>query len=163
LNIKKSFGLNFANFKNNLFTMNKLILLIGLLFVFTANQAQQGPEITFEKETHDFGQIKEGAQPTYEFKFTNKGDAPLVLTDVKPSCGCTAPTWTREPIMPGKDGFIKVAYNSNGRPGRFHKSVTVTTNQPSGNVKLLYIKGDVLPKATGNQQEQSPVRIKENN
>ena len=64
----------------------------------------------------------------HEFVFTNNGNQPLVLTAVKASCGCTTPSWTKEPVLPGQSGHIKASYNSKNRPGRFHKSITITSN-----------------------------------
>lgn len=101
--------------------------------------------IEFNKETHDFGTIEEGANVTYDFIFKNKGKSPLVLQSVEPSCGCTTPSYTKEPILPGKTGKITVSYNSQGRPNAFHKSITVRTNSEDP-VKVIYIKGFVNPK-----------------
>ncbi|GAB4490359.1 MAG: hypothetical protein OHK0045_14730 [Raineya sp.] len=101
--------------------------------------------IEFNKETHDFGTIEEGTNVTYDFIFKNKGKSPLVLQSVEPSCGCTTPAYTKEPILPGKTGKITVSYNSQGRPNTFHKSITVRTNSEDP-VKVIYIKGFVNPK-----------------
>lgn len=101
--------------------------------------------IEFQKETHDFGTFDEGKVATYDFVFKNKGKSPLILQSVEPSCGCTTPNYTREPIPPGKTGKITVSYNSQGRPNVFHKSITVRTNSDEP-VKVLYIKGFVNPK-----------------
>ena len=111
--------------------------------------------MVFEKKTHDFGTIEEGTRAKTVFKFTNTGNVPLVLTNVKPSCGCTSPNWSREPIAPGETGEITVEFNSNGKGGStFHKSVTVTSN---AGVTVIYIKGNVVKKPT---EPESPVRIK---
>ena len=75
------------------------------------------------------GKINEAdGRVTTVFEFTNEGMVPLVLTNVRASCGCTTPKWTREPIEPGQKGNITVTYNPNGRPGRFQKTVTITSN-----------------------------------
>lgn len=119
------------------------LMFICLLFAgFTASA--QG-ELKFEKETHDFGTIAEGTQATFEFRVTNVGNEPVVIANVQPSCGCTTPDWTKDPILPGKTGIIKAVYNSAGRPGPFHKSITVTSNsiKPS---TVIFIKGEVGPK-----------------
>ncbi|MFD2512532.1 DUF1573 domain-containing protein [Pontibacter locisalis] len=123
----------------------KLYFLFIFCLAFTANKAFSQAEIKLEKETHDFGTIAEGTQASYEFKVKNVGNQPLIISAVQPSCGCTTPEWTREPIQPGKTGLIKAMYNSTGRPGPFHKSITVTTNAATP-TQVLYIKGDVGPK-----------------
>lgn len=110
-----------------------------------AMMAQQ-PVITFEKTEHDFGKINEAdGRVSTVFTFKNEGMAPLVLSNVRASCGCTTPTWTREPIEPGQTGSITVTYNPNGRPGRFQKTVTITSNASEA-TKKVYIKGEVIPK-----------------
>jgi hypothetical protein len=136
----------------------KTIALMGLMWLGfgLSASAQEQPEqskaeIRFEKETHDFGKIREGELPSFEFKFTNVGEEPLVISRVNVSCGCTTPDWTRGPIPPGKTGFVKATYNSAGRPGAFDRSVTITTNAKTP-VKVLNIKGDVIP-----QQPNEPI------
>lgn len=101
------------------------------------------PKIIFKEETHNFGELSEGPQATYEFKFTNTGKEPLVLSKVQASCGCTTPSWPKEPILPGKDGVIVVTYNTQGRPGAFTKSITVTSNADTPS-KVIFIKGEVV-------------------
>ena len=136
--------------------MKRLILFTAMLFSIVA-MAQQ-PVITFEKTTHDFGKINEAdGRVTTVFEFTNEGMVPLVLTNVRASCGCTTPKWTREPIEPGQKGNITVTYNPNGRPGRFQKTVTVTSNASEATTKL-YIKGEVIPKPV-KPTEQYPVQM----
>ncbi|GAB1447121.1 MAG: DUF1573 domain-containing protein [Bacteroidetes bacterium] len=104
-----------------------------------ANQA----EIKFVKETHDFGSIPQGTPATYTFEFENTGKAPLIITNASASCGCTTPDWTKEPIKPGKKGFVKATYNA-AAPGPFTKSVTVMSNAKNSTI-ILYLKGDVKP------------------
>ena len=106
----------------------------------------QDPVITFEKTEHDFGKIhEEDGRVSTVFEFKNEGMAPLVLSNVRASCGCTTPTWTKEPVEPGQKGSITVTYNPNGRPGRFQKTVTITSNATEATVRV-YIKGEVIPK-----------------
>ena len=100
-----------------------------------------GPEMTFEKETHDYGTMKQGADGSCEFKFKNTGKEPLVITNAKGSCGCTVPTWPKEPIMKGQTGIIKVHYDTK-RVGAFTKTVTIESNANT-NPKTLTIKGNV--------------------
>ncbi len=124
--------------------MRKLLLLVGL-GVMNISLAQGTLE--FINETHDFGDIKEeDGFAEYTFNFVNTGDQPIKITHVKASCGCTTPGWTREEIMPGDSGFVKARYNPRNRPGRFRKSLRISSNTPSEN-KTLYISGMVKPKA----------------
>ena len=128
--------------------MKKYILVTLLLSISVSflSAQQQGATISFDDEGHNFGEIKESDGPvTYEFIFSNTGSTPLVLTNVKASCGCTTPTWSKEPIRPGEKGFVKVAYNPRNRPGGFNKTVTVTTNATPPR-KVLRISGEVLPR-----------------
>ncbi len=101
--------------------------------------------IAFADTVHEFGTIKEGEKVSYTFKYKNTGNNPLILEDVRPSCGCTLPEWTKDPIAPGGEGLIKVVYNSEGRPGEFHKTITVIANT-AAEVVLLKIQGKVTPK-----------------
>jgi hypothetical protein len=132
--------------------MKKLFFLVALVafanvgfgqVTATAVAAPKADLAVFEAASlnHDFGKIKQGVPVTHEFKFTNKGKVPMVITNVAPSCGCTTPDWTRDPIAPGGEGFIKATYNA-AAPGAFNKSVTVTANVENGSVQL-FIKGEV--------------------
>jgi len=137
-----------------------LVLLFGAFLSATAQDKKtDGPQVSFQEESHDFGTIKEGVIAEYTFKFTNTGTQPLILSDVRPSCGCTTPAWSKEPVAPGKTGVITVKYNSAGRPGKFNKSITITSNIPN-ETKVLFISGTVTP-STDNSSDpnQSPVRI----
>lgn len=131
--------------------LSTLLLMAGLLF------AQQ-PVITFTTTEHDFGKINEAdGRVSTVFEFKNEGMEPLVLTNVRASCGCTTPTWTKTPVEPGATGAITVTYNPNGRPGRFQKTITVTSNATEG-TKKLYIKGEVIPK-TAQPVNRYPVKM----
>jgi hypothetical protein len=123
-----------------------LFFILCMVFFSYAIQAQDGPVLKFEKMEHDFGKIKEeGGSVTYTYKFTNAGNKPLKIDKVQPACGCTTPDWTKEEVKPGKEGFVKATFDPNGRPGNFHKSVTVYANtQP--NISVLTFKGDVIPR-----------------
>lgn len=117
--------------------------LITTAFAFAQNPAPASKaDIQFVEDSHDFGNIKEGTQATYEFKFKNTGTEALTLSDVRPSCGCTTPEWTRDSILPGATGVIKAIFNSSGRPGSFNKSITVTSNAASGQ-KVITFRGFV--------------------
>ena len=125
--------------------MKKILSTLCVALMAVAAFAQQ-PVITFEKTEHDFGKINEAdGRVSTVFSFKNEGMAPLVLSNVRASCGCTTPTWTKEPIEPGQTGSITVTYNPNGRPGRFQKTVTITSNATEATTRV-YIKGEVIPK-----------------
>ncbi|MDR2466899.1 MAG: DUF1573 domain-containing protein [Prevotellaceae bacterium] len=101
-------------------------------------------EIKFDATTHDFGNISEEmGKAVHSFQFTNTGNKPLVITNVKASCGCTTPKWTKEPVRPGETGEVVAEYRTS--PGSFNKNLTVTTNGSPASV-VLYIKGNVSPK-----------------
>ena len=103
-------------------------------------------QITFEEKEHHFGTIDDGMVVSHTFKFKNTGNAPLLISDARPSCGCTVPSFPKEPIMPGAESQIEVKYNSSGKGGRVDsKTVTVIANtDPADNV--LVIKADVKAK-----------------
>jgi len=103
-------------------------------------------DVQFEKEVIDYGTIEQNADGNREFKFKNTGKSDLLITNCQGSCGCTVPTWPKEPIKPGATAVIKVHYATE-RLGPFEKTVTVTSNAKSGS-KVLKIKGDVKPSAT---------------
>lgn len=99
----------------------------------TADQANKVyAAIDFEEKSYDFGEITQGDKVEHVFKFTNTGDAPLVIKEVKTSCGCTAPEWSKEPIAVGAKSEIKVAFNSRGKSGNQNKSIMVYANVPDG-------------------------------
>jgi uncharacterized cupredoxin-like copper-binding protein len=110
----------------------------------TANAAN-APVMKFEKETHDFGKIKAGDKVTYDFKFTNNGKLPLIITDAVATCGCTKPEWPHAPIKPGDSGAIHVTFNSAGKMGLQDKMITITANtNPAQN--MVHLIGEVLIK-----------------
>lgn len=124
-----------------------LSLLLVVAFVFAFAQ----PKIKFASTTYDFGKIhEEGGKVTGKFEFTNVGDSDLVLTNVRPGCGCTAANYTRDAIAPGQKGYIEATYNPYNRPGAFNKNIRVTTNEPQfrGDNKsgphMIFIKGEVI-------------------
>lgn len=123
------------------------LFAIGIVLIISTNvTAQVAAPIKFTEETFDFGNVVEENGPvSHEFTFTNTSTRPIQILAVKPSCGCTTPGWTKEPIMPGKTGSIKAQFDPKGRPGFFNKSLTVTTdfdNQPI----IFQIKGTVVSK-----------------
>ena len=134
-----------------------IVLVLFLSFIGSAKGGMPGtrntlPEagavIQFESMVHDFGTMREGDIKECVFKFTNKGDAPLIIQNVEEPCGCTVPFWSKEPVMPGQTGEIKVVFHSKERPGVFRKTLAVKTNAVLKNHEdiLLMIKGNVLTK-----------------
>ena len=96
------------------------------------------PKISFEKDLYDFGEISQGEKVSFSYSFTNIGDADLVITSAQGSCGCTVPTWPKEPIKAGATAQIDVVFDSNGKSGKQHKQVTIVANTtPATNVVAL--------------------------
>lgn len=136
----------------------RLFTVALLLFLGLNAGAQTSAEMAFESIEHDFGKIKEDGGPAnFNFNFKNTGKVPLVISTVSASCGCTTPEWSKEPVLPGKSGFIKVSYNPLNRPGSFNKNVSVVANIQSG-VQVLKISGEVMPK-TLTVAEQYPIDL----
>ncbi len=126
--------------------MKKVCLLVTCLLLCGGIVFAQKPKVEFKKMEHNFGTIKEEAGAvTTQFEFTNKGDAPLVIHRVSSSCGCTTPSYSKEPILPGKSGSISARYTTMNRPGAFSKSIRVYSNVPD-TVYVLTIKGKVTPR-----------------
>ncbi len=123
--------------------MRKSFLLLGFLFTTLLVSAQEKAEIQFKEETIDYGKISRGSDGVRVFEFTNTGDAPLVITNVRSSCGCTIPKKPEEPILPGQTGQIEVKYDTNRAAGPFRKAITVSSNANSP-TKILKIKGELV-------------------
>lgn len=101
--------------------------------------------VVFEREIFDFGKITQGDKVEHEFKFKNTGKSPLIVSNATATCGCTVPEIPKEPILPGKEGVIKVVLNSEGKEGMQDKVVTVTSNaNPS--TSTVHLVGEVLTK-----------------
>lgn len=128
--------------------MKKLLLLFTLILgISVASNAQSKPaEFKFDKETYDFGKIPNNKPATVDFKFTNIGDQPLILTKVETTCGCTVPEYTKTPVKKGETGTIKVTYNPTAALP-FSKSITITSNAKT-TTKVLYIKGETVAGST---------------
>jgi len=108
---------------------------------------KQVPVMEFEKEEHDFGTIEQGAAQETVFKFTNTGNAPLIITNATSSCGCTVPNPPKDPIAPGESGELLVKFNGSGQ-NQVSKTITVNANTAKGS-ELLRIKAFVNPKNAG--------------
>jgi hypothetical protein len=124
----------------------KQLVIVFSLFAFSAVAAiaQSGPAMKFESTEVDYGEIMQDSEPLRIFKFTNTGNEPLIITNAKGSCGCTVPSYPKDPILPGETGTIEVRYDTK-RIGPFQKTVTLTTNEATS-THTLKIKGKVNAK-----------------
>lgn len=121
-----------------------IFIFMAILLATGVASAQKKAVISAEKTTHDFEQIKEAdGKASATFIVKNTGDAPLVITRVIASCGCTTPEWTKEPIAPGQTGDIKITYDPKDRPGPFSKTISVYSNGKTGSF-ILTIRGEVI-------------------
>ncbi len=118
-------------------------VLVVLLSVASVSFAQKGV-MKFKEETHNFGKIEQGKPVTQEFVFTNVGTEPIIISNVSASCGCTTPSYTKAPVLPGKTGSVKATYNA-AAMGAFNKSITVFSNAESPTL-TLFLKGEVVTK-----------------
>ena len=147
--------------------MKRIFLVtIALAVCIPAMTQTVQPKISFDKITHNFGKFKESdGKVTHRFEFVNTGGSDLIVHRVTASCGCTAPSWTREPVPPGGKGYVAATYNPAGRPGAFRKYVTVISNSNPGNVRLT-ITGEVEPKPRTIEDDyryaMGPMRLKSN-
>lgn len=117
------------------------------LFAQEASEKKDGAVITFEKRTHDFGDIYQGDRVEHTFYFTNTGNEPLIITNVQVSCGCTTPKgWPRDPIPPGGKGEITVSFNSVGKMGRQNKPVTLISNAINSEGNQITFTTNILDK-----------------
>ncbi|TXK45297.1 DUF1573 domain-containing protein [Pontibacter qinzhouensis] len=143
--------------------MKKLFLSLALAALTAGGvMAQQAPKaqtatqkapvtdglaLTFEEAEFNFGDITQGDVVEHVFKFTNTGTQPLVIERVDVTCGCTTPSWTKEPVMPGKTGFVTAKFNSAGKMGQQKKAITVHSNNTDG-AKYVYIVTNIKAKST---------------
>jgi hypothetical protein len=145
--------------------MKRIVIALCVVFLgYGQAFAQDGPVLKFEEETFDFGTIQEkNGSVEHKFVFSNTGSAPLTIQGVRASCGCTTPAWSREPVLPGKTGYVTARYNPLNRPGPFRKSLTITSNA-SKPTMVLFIKGVVegKPKTIADtySQQMGSIRMK---
>lgn len=158
--------------------MRKIIVTITTLIIAGAAMAQNAPKPTvvepgklvaaeaattakttlttenmyFKFPVHDFGTIQEGPAAEHEFEFTNTGKEPIIISNVSASCGCTTPSYSKDPVLPGKKGTIKASYNTQGRVAPFTKTITITSN---AGMKVLTIKGEVEKAPSGSVPENN--------
>jgi hypothetical protein len=133
--------------------MKKYLFLVVILGFFAsafgqANaQKASGPVITFEKSTHDFGEMVQGDKVEWTYKFTNTGNEPLLITSVNVQCGCTTPKgWPRDPVAPGAKGELTIAFNSAGKLGMQNKVVTLVSNATNADGNKVSFTTNVLEK-----------------
>ena len=147
--------------------MKQILAIAALAFLVTTGYGQQsaveaeatpdkqeavaGPVMTLESMEVDYGTIEQGSDPLRKVSFTNTGTEPLVISNARGSCGCTVPTWPKEPIAPGESAEIEIRYDTK-RLGNINKTVKLTTNDPTGTYVLRVI-GKINPKA---QEEGLP-------
>jgi len=137
--------------------MKKILSTLFIAFITTVVMGQNttpvepenpnAPVIKFVSEVYDYGKVPVNGDGSCQFKFTNTGKEPLVLTNVKASCGCTVPSWTREPILPGASGVIDVKYTTMNRAHTINKSITVFSNASNATV-ILRLQGEVIDTTT---------------
>ncbi|MCG8389444.1 MAG: DUF1573 domain-containing protein [Cytophagales bacterium] len=113
--------------------------------VATAEASANGAVMTFEEVKYDFGDIYQGDKVEHIFKFENTGNEPLIITNVQTTCGCTAPNWPRDPVIPGQESEIKVVFNSAGKIGRQNKVITIISNATNPTNKVTIVT-NILPK-----------------
>jgi hypothetical protein len=146
-------------------TTNILFYFLIFLYLLGFNQAvaQIGVNngIKFDEESHDFGTFDEGKIAEHTFTFTNKTGKVVTITSVQASCGCTTPSWTKEPIVANGQGKITASYNSEGRPGAFSKSITVLLTAEGDNPEsfMLTIKGTVVGVAKQTPNEVNALTV----
>jgi len=101
------------------------------------------PEIKFNEQEHNFGKVKPGETVGCYFKYKNTGKKPLIISSAHATCGCTVPEFSKEPLAPGQNGFLKVVFDTSGRSGMQSKSITIESNA-SNNVVILRIRAEIV-------------------
>lgn len=132
-------GVSLILFACNIRNSNKNL---GLPVSAAVNHFTDSTSVQIIDSVYDFGTVKEGERVIYNYRFKNTGNKPLIISSAQASCGCTVPEKPEEPIMPGKTGFLKVVFNSEGRVGPAHKEIMVASNAYPGFPTLL-LKGVV--------------------
>ena len=121
------------------------LFLVAGIYANAQTASVKGPVITWEKNTHAFGDIYQGDKVEQVFSFTNTGNEPLIITNVQVTCGCTVPEWPKDPIAPKGKSSIKVAFNSTGKMGMQNKVVTIVSNSV-GDANQITFTANVLEK-----------------
>ncbi len=135
--------------KKTVWTLSLIIGLVtiarsqsGPIKIETGGAPGHMPAFSWNETTHNFGKIPQGTPVSYNFVFKNKGQSPLIISQVKGSCGCTVTEYTKQPVLPGKTGVVTAIFDAES-PGAFNKSIRVTANVEGGS-ETLYIKGEVI-------------------
>lgn len=137
-------------------TNNTAVTPVNAQATQTADPATLG-QFEFPEMEYDFGNINEGQVVEHLFKFTNNGQAPLVISNITASCGCTSPDWSKAPVKPGEEGFVKVVFNSSSKSGAQAPTVSIQANT-NPTVTRLRLKGTVTPKIAGAATPVGPVK-----
>ena len=125
--------------------MKNSLLIIFLFFSFSIVAQEKGAILALQSNSFDFGRILEdNGVVQHKFLFTNTGSEPLMVTNVRTTCGCTVPSWTKDPVQPGKEGYVEIEFNPRNHPGTFHKTVQVQSSAQNSNM-FLTISGTVIP------------------
>ncbi len=133
----------------------KYLMSISLLVICLVGFAQEdtepltGPKIYFAEKSFDFGDITQGDRVEHVFEFENTGNEPLILSDVRTTCGCTAPEWPREPVAPGAKANLKVVFNSTGKYGVQNKVITVISNSVNSPARVKIVTNVLRKEADG--------------
>jgi len=139
-----------------------VVMIAGTVFLSIAQtqKTEQVPQpvMKFSETNHDFGEIIEtNGMVSCVFTISNTGNADLLITNVKGTCGCTVPQWTKEPISPSKDGSVSVTYDPKNRLGAFDKKITIFSNA-SSNPASVFVKGTVVQNTAVKTEENVPVK-----
>ena len=137
-------------------TNNTAVTPVNAQATQTADPATLG-QFEFPEMEYDFGNINEGQVVEHLFKFTNNGQAPLVISNITASCGCTSPDWSKAPVKPGEEGFVKVVFNSSSKSGAQAPTVSIQANT-NPTVTRLRLKGTVTPKIAGAATPVGPIK-----
>lgn len=131
-----------------------LVIFCGLYGALNAQENQEeeqpllGAKIFFAESAHNFGDINQGDRVEHVFELENIGNEPLIVSDVRTTCGCTAPEWPREPVPPGAKSSLKVVFNSTGKVGMQNKVITVMSNAVNSPARVKIVT-NVMPKDSG--------------
>jgi hypothetical protein len=120
------------------------VFLTFLVAVPGFAQDTEGPGFEFSENIYDFGDVKQGEKVKHVFTYKNTGNQPLIISNIVTTCGCTAPSWTKEPVRPGDKGEIKIEFNTSGKVGKQNKIITIFSNAKE-NKQRITIKANILP------------------